>query len=152
MNSFFYKFLITFIGEVKKNKKKIVIQNSKSIYNFCFLLYKEGYISSIMFFKKKLIVQLTGLDYLKFQEKKVNYYYFNNFFLDNGIYRLRSKIPLLQIKINSTPSKKLYYDLKNIKKYKHLTSTKIYSTSYGFLTCSQCIKKKTGGILICTLH
>lgn len=134
MNKLFYSFLILFKAGFERRLPSLNILLSRNIFNFCCLLRAENFIdfmyinsTSIQIYYKNFY-QMSKYPYL-FSYLR----YFNNFI------------------INSTISKKLCLTYRDLQRLNTINQVKILSTDLGLLTCFECIKKKKGGILICTL-
>lgn len=136
----------------------IDVKLSKSLFLLCKLLRQEGILKFYLFIYKNNKSQIRYLRIFLnndlFSEFSFNtlrqYSYLTDFFTLGLPLCSSVSAPYGKLVINSKPSRRLvisYLELKYSKKFNIL---RILSTDKGFITDSDALKLKIGGILICT--
>lgn len=110
---------------IKINKVKITIAYSKKIVPFLLVLKKEKY---ILAFKKNC-------------DRKITIYFFFTY----------KKNKILNLKLLSKPSKKLYFSLEDLWKFEKTLYTVIVNTSKGIITHRIALKNSYAGEALCIL-
>ncbi len=103
-------------------KTEVSVNHSKFIENILKILKKEGYIENYKIYKE-------------------GPFKFINVSLSNG--------NLSDVKVISTPGKRIYYNVNSLKKLRNTVGVTLVSTPKGVLTHKDALKNKVGGEVIC---
>lgn len=111
-------------------------------------------LKSKIIFTQKTIRLVKALQRVGFIKNYVIVNNNNNKFIIFTIFFYKNTSYFHNVRLISTPSKKIYITLNALRKLKYATRNSIFliSTSKGIITHNEAISNKIGGLLLCAIH